>query len=310
MEKAGDILKRLEGEGREFTISKRIANRAESIEMVRIAREQGRQQLVYNSRPFVLCGLPVKKPGKGILKHVRTNGKFFLRITGDVDLGLPFGQDRLIPIWVATLALKQKDRLIRFDTAAEILDTFGLPKDGPHYRRLVDGFKRIFGATIFFGTEEQLKAGTIFDWSRFHFFDRMQIWYSKNIQQQQLPGEDFENAILLSEVFWSELQRHPIPIDLQAVRALANAPAQLDFYTWLVWRCWTAKSPISIPLVGPSGLMNQLGISEKTDRREFRRQIRRWLTKTKALWPECPARLDKDGNVLILSHAKAISGRG
>jgi hypothetical protein len=70
---------------------------------------------------------------------------------------------------------------------------------------------------------------------------------------------------------------------LQAVRALANAPARLDFYTWLVWRCWTAKTSTSIPLVGPSGLMSQLGISEKTDRREFRRQIRRWLKKTKAL---------------------------
>jgi hypothetical protein len=33
--------------------------------------------------------------------------------------------------------------------------TFGLPKDGPHYRRLVQGFERIFGATIFFGTDEE-----------------------------------------------------------------------------------------------------------------------------------------------------------
>jgi len=71
-----------------------------------------------------------------------------------------------------------------------------------------------------------------------------------------------------------------------------------------------AKTSTSIPLVGPSGLMSQLGISEKTDRREFRRQIRRWLKKTKALWPKCPARLDADGNALILSHAKAIAGRG
>ena len=309
MEKASDILKKMEGQGREFTISKQTVNRAESVEMVRTAREQGKQQLVYSSRPFVLCGLPVKRPKKGVLKHLRRNGKFFLRVTGDVDLGLPFGQDRLIPIWVATLAIKQKDRYITFKSAAEILETFGLPKDGPHYRRLVDGCKRIFGATIFFGTEEQLKGGAMFDWTRFHFFDRMKIWYTKHIDQQQLPSEDFQNQILLSENFWNELQRHPIPIDLEAVKALANAPAQLDFYTWLVWRCWSAKGETAIPLTGDAGLMAQLGISDKTGARDFRIQVRRWLVKTKALWPGCPARLADDGTALIVSHGRAIATR-
>src|SRR5271157_6237893 len=32
-------------------------------------------------------------------------------------LGIPFGQDRLIPIRVATLAVQQKSRTVRFDTA-------------------------------------------------------------------------------------------------------------------------------------------------------------------------------------------------
>ena len=315
MNKASDIisasekLKKLAGQGREFTVSKQTVNRVESIEMVRTAREQGKQQLVYSSRPFVLCGLPVKRPQKGVLKHLRRNGKFFLKVTGDPDLGLPFGQDRLIPIWVATLAIKQNNRFISFKSAAEILETFGLPKDGPHYRRLVDGFKRIFGATISFGTDQQMRNAGMFDWTRFHFFDRMKIWYTKHLDQQQLPSEDFQNQILLSENFWSELQRHPIPIDLEAVKALANAPAQLDFYCWLVWRCWSAKGETSIPLSGEAGLMAQLGISEKTAARDFRIQVRKWLVKTKALWPGCPARLAGDGTALIVSHGRAIAAR-
>jgi len=44
----------------------------------------------------------------------------------------PFGQDRLIPIWVAVLALRQKSREVRFDSAAQMLDFFRLPKDGFH----------------------------------------------------------------------------------------------------------------------------------------------------------------------------------
>ena len=126
MEKASDILKRLEGQGTtEIVVSQRNLRRIESIEMARLADAPRPQQLVYSSRPFVLCGLPVKRPAKGILLHERRNGKFNLQITGHPKFGLPFGQDRLIPIWVATLALRQKDRFITFKSAAEILDTFG-----------------------------------------------------------------------------------------------------------------------------------------------------------------------------------------
>jgi hypothetical protein len=34
-----------------------------------------------------------------------------------------------------------------------MLDTSGMAKGGSEYRRLVEAFERIFGATIFFGTD-------------------------------------------------------------------------------------------------------------------------------------------------------------
>jgi hypothetical protein len=36
-----------------------------------------------------------------------------------------------------------------------MLDTFGMQQGGSQYRRLIAAFQRIFGATIFFGTETQ-----------------------------------------------------------------------------------------------------------------------------------------------------------
>src|SRR5215467_10016282 len=68
---------------------------------------------------------------------------------------VPFGQDRLIPIWVATLALRQKTRTVHFKSAAQMLEFFRFPKDGRYYRRMVQGFQRIFASTIFFGTQDQ-----------------------------------------------------------------------------------------------------------------------------------------------------------
>src|SRR5215472_3151171 len=83
------------------------------------------------------------------------------------ETSVPFGQDRLIPIWVATLALRQKSRTVHFERAAQMLEFFRFPKDGRYYRRLVQGFHRIFASTIFFGTEEQPAGGRLIDWARF-----------------------------------------------------------------------------------------------------------------------------------------------
>ena len=102
---------------------------------------------------------------------------------------VPFGQDRLIPIWVATLAVRQKNRTVRFGSAAQILDFFHLPKDGPHYRRMVAGFKRVFAATIFFGTDQQTSATTVIDLARFHFFDPcLSGWLPKRWSDVKFPA--------------------------------------------------------------------------------------------------------------------------
>ena len=140
-------------------------------------RDAHSQELASNSRPFVLCGLPIRCPLPGSLKHTRRNGRFTLEIVGHPDFGLPYGQDRLIPLWLATLAVRQRSRMVLFDSGAEILRTFGLPVDGVHYRRLVAGFKRIFASTIYFGDNEASRL-PVWDCRRFHLFDRPKIWCS------------------------------------------------------------------------------------------------------------------------------------
>ena len=94
--------------------------RASSIELVRGDRPSG-PPLMFNSRPFLLCGLPLKRPAAGTLVHRRRNGLFALEVTGHPEFGLPFGQDRLIPLWVASRSVRQNRREIHFETGAEIL---------------------------------------------------------------------------------------------------------------------------------------------------------------------------------------------
>jgi hypothetical protein len=98
----------------ELVFSKRRRNQVERIELVRQKREEGLQSLCFSSRPFVLCGLPVRPLPAGQLIYERKNGSFVLQITGRPDYGVPFGEDRIVPIFLATLAVQQKSPTIRF----------------------------------------------------------------------------------------------------------------------------------------------------------------------------------------------------
>ncbi len=302
LEHAGQVLARDFGE---FVVSKQKLKKAEGICLVREKRENRAQTLGFTARPFVLCGLPIRRPPPDQLLFERRNGHFTLQITGHPQFGLPFGQDRLVPIFLATMAIRQQSRIVRFESAAELLDTFGLSKGGKEYRRLVSAFERIFGATIFFGTESNRSAAKMIHRSRFNFLSEAQIWYNRDPEQAPL-SEEFANVVVLSDEFYREISEHPIPADLEAVKVLACAPAVLDLFVWLTYRCFSAKAPERIPLFGSYGLAQQLGCVEYSRPRRFRAMLDQWLASIRRLWPECPAAVSGDGGALLVNHSKAV----
>jgi hypothetical protein len=302
MEAAGTSLKRMLPE---LVVSKQKLRQAEGSCFVRMKRGEGKQNVGFTSRPFVLCGLPVRKPPAGEMLYERRNGDFVLQITGHPNHGLPFGQDRIVPIYLATLAVRQQSQTIRFRTAAEMLETFGMHRGGKEYRRLVAAFERIFGATIFFGTNTLRGTAKVVQRSRFSFFREAQIWYSRNPEQYPV-SDQFENVIVLSDEFYREILAHPIPADLEAVKVLAAAPAVLDLFMWLSYRCFVAKGEETIPLFGPRGLASQVGSIEYARPRRFREKLDKWLESIRVLWPECPAKISSGGMGMVVDHACAV----
>ncbi|MGC4052785.1 MAG: replication protein RepA [Paludibaculum sp.] len=289
----------------ELIISKRRMRKVESIECVRLKRDVARQNLGFSSRPFVLCGLPVRMSAPGCLLHERRNGQFVLQVTGHPSYGLPWGQDRLVPIFLATLAIRQQTPRITFDSAAEMLDTFGMQQGGSQYRRLVAAFQRIFGATIFFGTDTQRERATVVHRARFNFMSEARIWYSRDPDQRLLP-RDCQNMITLSDEFYREILSHPIPTDLEAAKALSSSPAALDLFMWLSYRCFTARGKERVPLFGDFGLVSQLGSTDYARPRKFREKLEGWLDLVRTMWPECPASIDADGTGLFMDRAQAV----
>ncbi len=293
----------------DLAVSKQKLRRADAIACVRMKRQETTQNLGFASRPFVLCGLPVKRPQSGQVLHERRNGHFLLQVTGHPSYGLPWGQDRLVPIFLATLAIRQQNRVIRFRSAAEMLDTFGMQQGGTQYRRLVAAFQRIFGATIFFGTDTQRQKAMVVHQARFSFMSEARIWYSRHSNQETLPYE-FQNEIVLSDEFFREILAHPIPTDMGAAKALSCSPAALDLFTWLSYRCFVAKGRERVPLFGDSGLVSQLGSADYSRPRKFRERLEGWLNLVRSMWPECPASIDSNGTGLWVDRANAVLPNG
>jgi Plasmid encoded RepA protein len=114
---------------------------------------------------------------------------------------VPFGQDRIVPIFLATLAIQQKNQVIRFRSASEMLETFGMHKGGKEYRRLIEAFERIFGATMFFGTDSMKAGAKVVHRSRFNFLREATIWYDRDANRPPKSAA-FENVIVLSDEFY------------------------------------------------------------------------------------------------------------
>ena len=83
--------------------SPRLARRVEQAAQVLDAKQGlAPSSKVFVPRDFVLFGLPHKRVPGGA--YVRQSGNTTFKILGDPALGVPFGQDRLIGIFLATAA--------------------------------------------------------------------------------------------------------------------------------------------------------------------------------------------------------------
>jgi hypothetical protein len=69
-------------------------------------------------------------------------------------------------------------------------------------------------------------------------------------------GSLFLETVRLSEGFFLELQRHPVPLEDAAIRAISNNSLALDVYAWLAYRLHVLKAPTPVSW---SALKSQFG---------------------------------------------------
>lgn len=153
-------------------------------------------------------------------------------------IGVPFGSHaRLILLYLQTEALRTRSREVELGSSMRAwLARVGIPPGGMTGKSVRDQAERLSRCKLTFdittGTRSSgLVQQTIVDKALF-------IEANEGGRQHRL----FLETAMLSEGFFEQLQKHPVPLEEAAIKALSNNAPALDVYLWLAYRLHALKS--------------------------------------------------------------------
>ena len=246
-----------------------------------VAASEADPDLGFIARLMALCSLPRSNPGNR-KEYKRGNGPFTLYMQSGPGNKLPFGNyPRLLLAWVSTEAVRTQSRvLVLGDSLSEFMRTLGVySSDGKAYTRLRNQMDRLFNASVSLIYKDECGKATV----NAVIADSTAFWWNP-----KRPGQPslWESKIELSEKFFNEIIRHPVPIDMNTLTALKRSSLGLDLYLWLVYRTFALRAPQPITW---RQVYQQFGLdpdkaSDNVTVQNFRRKVLRELNKIKLAW--------------------------
>ena len=198
--------------------------------------------LGFMARMLVLCSLPRANPGTQ-KEYKRVNGPYTLAMTAGVNTKLPFGNlPRLLLAWICTEAVRTQSReLILGSSLSEFMGKLGMAPvgGGPTgaRTRLRNQMRRLFQCHVQLIREHERGAQFVSS----AIADRGEFWWNEPDQPSL-----WESKIYLGEQFFNEIIRHPVPLDMNTLKALKRSSLGLDFYLWLAYRTFTLRAPLRL----------------------------------------------------------------
>ncbi len=290
------------------TTSQRLRSTAGRMAAAAAARAAGEdaQVLGFTPRDFVIFGLPYKNPRTSL--YVRRNGALTFTITGGSH-GVPFAQDRLLVIWLATVFKvcgSPETNGIAFDSLREVARSLGKASSGQQRQRIEAGFLRLFDAT-FLALDSRPNA---IRRGRYQLVQRMRLWREAEGRQ---PNQHslWPNILVFEPVFANDIRTGAIPTDFQSVLALSDNMGALSLYQFEAHNSYlqarSGRPDRAVPVLGPLGLLAQIGCNVKaSDTRKARATIRHWHCIVKGLWPDCPNELARNDTILVIRGGYAV----
>jgi hypothetical protein len=250
------------------------------------------------------CVLPYKNPGDAVRVWDRKQGVASLRIEAGsaldpktneyVELGLPYGEKpRLVLIHLASEAIRTENPVIDVEgSMTAFVRALGMETNGQQIKDLKGQLNRLAASSVRMG---MVKEGRSYQVNT-HIVSALDLWYPEDAKQRVL----WASTVRLSHEFFESLERHAVPLDHRAVRAIAHSSFLLDLYSWLAQRLH--RVPVGKPQFIPwASLYDQFGQGFERVR-DFRRMFLQQLVTVKSVYPA--ARLDSDGGGLTLFNSQ------
>ena len=235
-------------------------------------------------RLMALCSLPRTNPGNQ-KEYKRVNGPYTLYMIAGGGNKLPYGNlPRLLLAWVCTEAVRTQSRVLLLgDSVSEFMRKLDIySSSGEKYTRLRNQMRRLFNVHVQLIYEDehggQASVNSLVT-------DRTELWWNpKRPDERSL----WESKIELGEKLFQEIIRHPVPLDMNTLKALKRSSLGLDAYMWLTYRIFALKRPLRLSW---KQLYRQFGSDpakaiNKFVVRDFRTDFLRELKKIKMAWPD------------------------
>jgi len=210
-----------------------------------------------------------------------------------IPVGIPYGsRAKLILIYLQTEAIRTQSREIELGRSLRAwLTRLGITVSGPSAAAVRDQAERISRCRLTFQIQKGRATGLVNQ----NIVDEA-IFLDEADEGRQ--GTLFLTTAKLSEGFFSQLTRHPVPLEEAAIKQLSNNSMALDAYAWLAYRLHSLRRPTLVPW--PS-LMGQFG-GGFGQIKHFKPRFLASVRLALAVYPD--ARVDEESEGLLLHNSK------
>lgn len=212
-------------------------------------------------------------------------------------IGVPYGsRARLIMLYLQSEAIRTGCREIELGRSLRAwLGRMGISPGGKSIKDVREQAERITRCRLTFEVQQAGRSALV-----------QQLIVDKALfnEDEDSGGSQFLERTKLSETFFDQLRRHPMPIEESAIRAINRHSMALDIYCWLAYRLHVLPGPTSVSW---KALHAQFGTGiRRLD--HFRETFTEQLSLATAVYPS--ARVECQAGGLSLSPSPApISGR-
>jgi Plasmid encoded RepA protein len=203
-------------------------------------------------------------------------------------VGVPYGsRARLILLYLQSESLRTKSRDIELGRSLHAwLGRLGIPVGGKSFRDVREQADRLSRCRLTFHVQQGGRSGLI----------NQNIVDAAMFVTGDEGGQDslFVETARLSETFFLQLQKHPVPLEEPAIKAISNNSQALDVYCWLAYRLHVLPSQRTISW---PALYAQFGASYKK-LAHFKMRFIDSLKVATAVYPNANVELEDRGLII------------